>query len=163
MVESGRLDTPFIDGAIMSVSAIEPLERRRLFSSSVVIYGNLVTIVGTNGPDVVEARQSNVFPGTFAFVNVNSKMINLDLSNAGNYRFIMWGKVGNDTVGGGDGNDAVRGDDGNDNLYGGTGDDLLDGGAGNDRLFGNAGRDKLVGGAGDDLLIGGPGHDQSFE
>jgi Ca2+-binding RTX toxin-like protein len=166
--------------------SIEALESRKLLSSSVLVEGNLVTIVGTNAADVIEARHSTVFPGTFAFVNVNSKTINLDTNNAGNYRFIVCGKAGDDTitvenafgtltdttVRGGRGNDTisvtgrelvrdlVTGDRGDDSIRLETASSLVPFVGPGPTVRGDGGNDTIDAFSSmDDLIYGGPGND----
>lgn len=80
----------------------------------------------------------------------------------------IYGKAGNDLLGGGDdkdilsggsGNDTLWGDAGNDSLSGGKDKDVLVGGIGNDTLWGDSGDDVLAGWDGKDILIGGSGND----
>jgi uncharacterized delta-60 repeat protein len=82
----------------------------------------------------------------------------IDLS-AINYRAIISGGAGDDSITGGSGKNTVFGDQGNDVLSGGQRDDLLDGGEGDDVLSGKAGNDTIFGGVGIDILDGGGGID----
>ena len=84
-----------------------------------VCNGLNVTIVGTNGPDVITGTlRDDVIHGL------------------GGNDFID-GSAGNDTICGGDGNDILTGGDGNDTLIAGTGQDTLRGGAGTDVCTGS--------------------------
>lgn len=86
--------------------------------------GRDVTILGTDGPDVIQGRS---LPGP------NRTLIHFDdviLALGGND--IIDGQGGNDTICGGDGNDTIRGGSGDDVLIAGAGRDSLDGGAGTD-------------------------------
>ncbi|WP_334162185.1 M10 family metallopeptidase C-terminal domain-containing protein [Phenylobacterium sp.] len=89
----------------------------------------------------------------------------------------IYGRLGNDSIAGGDGEDFLRGDEGNDSItggaafddihgnmgddvaWGGDGDDWVVGGKDNDRLFGEAGGDIVYGNLGADTLEGGEGAD----
>jgi Ca2+-binding RTX toxin-like protein len=103
--------------------------------------GQLVTIVGTNGDDVLDGTE-----GDDVILGLGGD----DIIN---------GNGGNDILCGGDGNDVLVGGVGSDRLLGGTGNDSLNGGGGNDRLLGQEGNDTLTGGGGDDTLRGGKGAD----
>jgi hypothetical protein len=72
---------------------------------------------------------------------------------------LLYGKGGDDVIGGGDSADIIFGGEGNDIAYGGTGNDKVNGDDGNDTLLGNRGNDELYGGAGNDSMEGGDGND----
>ena len=75
------------------------------------------------------------------------------------YRDLLIGDTGQNTLSGGDGDDILFGGDDTDTLNGGDGDDTLNGGDGTDTLNGNDDDDTLNGGAGNDTLNGGDGDD----
>ena len=106
-----------------------------------VCRGEVATIAGTAGPDVITGTA-----GPDVIVGLGGD----DVIDTGD---------GNDLVCAGDGDDLVRGGDGDDLLFGGSGSDSLAGGPGNDRLWGNTGDDLLDGDVGDDRLWAGPGDD----
>jgi RTX calcium-binding nonapeptide repeat (4 copies) len=83
----------------------------------------------------------------------------------------LFGRVGDDDIAGGAGDDAVwlgRGDDeasggpGRDRIVLGPGGDTASGGDGGDLLLGEAGGDEIDAGAGDDRLTGDSGRDRLF-
>lgn len=122
-------------------------------------FGELVAVVGTNGPDRITG--TNRSDRIFAFGGA-------DRVSGGRGNDCVEGGSGNDNLDGSNGNDALIGDTGRDILNGGTGNDLMDGedgidrlngGSGNDRMIGGAARDKLSGGLGSDHLDGGAGSD----
>jgi len=78
----------------------------------------------------------------------------------GTFATILYGKAGNDYMGGGDGNDTIFGGGNVDTIFGGEGDDTINGDAGNDFLYGEGGNDTLVGSADTDVLYGGTGNDK---
>lgn len=121
------------------------------------------TIVGTNGPDIIEVldpTDGSPAPGT-----------------------IVWAENGDDLVYGSSGDDGLYGGNGNDVISGGAGSDFIDGGRGNNILFGEwenmpddlpepepvicadidtaavSYDDWLVGRGGDDILLGQWGND----
>jgi Ca2+-binding RTX toxin-like protein len=103
--------------------------------------GEIATIVGTVGDDVIEGT-----PGD-------------DVIHALEGNDVIRGFGGNDLICGGLGADTIYGGAGDDRIYGCGGDDLLRGGLGDDRLFGGLGDDRLIGGGDDDRLKGGGGDD----
>lgn len=93
---------------------------------SVLPAGGLPTLVGTEGPDVINGAAGND---------------------------VIDGLGGADRIDGGSGNDVLRGGMGDDELNGSFGNDQLFGGPGNDRLTDNAGTsNNLDGGTGNDWL-----------
>lgn len=94
--------------------------------------GQVATIVGTEGDDVLVGTDGND---------------------------VIAGLGGNDVLRGLDGNDVLCGDNGRDKIFGGPGNDLLAGGKKNDILKGDQGKDRLFGQAGNDRLFGGGGGD----
>jgi hypothetical protein len=95
--------------------------------------GELVTIHGTNGDDVIIGTDGDD---------------------------VIHGRGGDDFIDGRGGNDIICGGAGDDVIYGGPGDDILYGGPGNDRIYGNGGHDVLHPGPGKDRVFGGPGNDR---
>lgn len=89
----------------------------------------------------------------------------------------IWGKAGDDFIGGGkledllrggkdadkvvggSGNDNVFGDSGDDSVYGQVGQDAVRGGEGNDFVSGGKNEDTVTGGRGDDVVHGNTGDD----
>ena len=125
-------------------------------------YGHKVTILGTNGDDVIMGTNgADVIHGLDGDDDISGL--------AGND--IICGGSGDDTIGGGSGNDVILSGEGDDWADGGTGHDLVDGGPGDDTLiggddhdwiWGEEGDDTLMGKAGQDILSGGEGDDVLF-
>ena len=103
-------------------------------------------IIGTNGPDVINAGDGN---------DVICSRGGDDVINAGDGADLIFAASGDDIVQAGQGRDEIHAGDGDDFVAGGKGKDVLTGGLGNDDLRGNQGTDTLLGGAGDDELRGG--------
>jgi uncharacterized repeat protein (TIGR01451 family) len=103
--------------------------------------GAAATIVGTNGPNVINGTGHR----------------DVILAGAGDDQVFAGG--GSDIVCAGPGFDLVGGGPKGDSIKGGLNGDRLRGGGGNDALRGNRGPDRLRGGFGDDLLAGGLGAD----
>jgi len=101
-----------------------------------------VTIIGTNGGDLVDATVT--VPGQ----PLPTALGDLIAGRGG--KDDLSGLDGDDEVHGGKGTDLVHGNAGDDLIFGGKAGDALDGGAGNDWLNGGAGNDRLTGGEGDD-------------
>jgi Ca2+-binding RTX toxin-like protein len=164
----------------------------RVVPSTLTVPRGLLTIAGTNGPDVVRVEAGNsrgelLVSGTFdgrpfEVTVLKAKQV-VFLAGDGNDSYesdVSWiastvyGGAGNDHIssGGGsdrlygeDGDDTILGNGGNDSLYGGNGNDWLDGGTGKDYLDGGNGNDKLQGNNADgqvDVLIGGQGADTFY-
>jgi Ca2+-binding RTX toxin-like protein len=132
-VAFSSLATTLVWGDTNGVSDVFVHDRLRQVKH--VCQGFAVTLVGTQGPDVLVGT-----PGPD----------------------VIWGAGGNDVLDGGAGNDLLcggGGEDGEDHLIGGAGNDWLWGGSGDDQLEGGPGNDRLTGGNGDDRLDGGPGRD----
>lgn len=94
--------------------------------------GQVCTIVGTDGNDVLNGTSGND---------------------------VICGLGGNDVINGQAGNDVIDAGAGNDSANGGLGNDTIYGGAGNDNLNGAAGNDLILGGAGNDVDNGSTGTD----
>lgn len=109
--------------------------------TTVMCGGQVATIVGTTGSDVIHGTSGN------------------DVIAALGGHDTVYGKGGNDILCGSHGNDKLYGGDGSDTLYAFNGADRLEGGKGYDTLFGGRGSDTLLGNNGQDTLKGGPGLD----
>ncbi len=96
-------------------------------------FGKLATIVGTNGPEVL-----NGTPG----------------------KDVIYARNGNDVINGGGGGDRICAGGGDDEVHGGGGKDKINGQAGDDTLNGDGKGDTIKGGGGDDILNGGKGGDK---
>jgi uncharacterized repeat protein (TIGR01451 family) len=83
--------------------------------------GQLATIVGTPGDDVIEGTPGN---------DVIHGLAGNDIINGRGGHDILCGGTGSDTLNGGGGNDQLFGQAGNDTLSGGRGADACDGGPG---------------------------------
>jgi Ca2+-binding RTX toxin-like protein len=93
-----------------------------------------VTIVGTNGDDVIDGTDGND---------------------------VIAGLAGNDVIRGGDGEDVICGGLGNDYIEGQGDEDILLGEQGDDVMDGGeAGCCNVATNTGDDVLSGGPGNDE---
>ena len=115
--------------------------------------GELVTIEGTDGDDVIT--------GTADRDVIHGKAGNDQIDGLAGDDLICGGP-GRDRLRGGDGNDRILGNSGRDRIFGGPGDDTLDGGGHKDVLLGGPGRDVLWGRTGDDFLVGGADGDRLF-
>ncbi len=117
---------------------------------ALVCEGEVATLVGTAGPDVLTGTT-----GPDVIVGRGGD----DVISGGDGEDLVCAGDGDDAVLAGAGNDAVYGGEGADRLQGMSGDDLLDGGPGDDTLNGHDGNDLLLGGDGEDGLYGGGGDD----
>ena len=108
------------------------------------------TILGTQGPDVINAGQGN----SQVYALGGDDTVFGERGGDG-----IYGGDGNDFIGAGEGDDLAAGGDGNDEIHGEAGDDQLFGNRGNDGLYGQAGNDQVRGGEGDDRVFGGTGDD----
>lgn len=137
-------------------------------------------ILGTSGPDNIEARGGNDVicggggddtirggPGMDLIFGEEGD----DVVNAGSGDDVVYGGSGLDDLRGGPGGDTIYGDDdadllrgdgGTDFVVGGAGDDEVRGGPDDDELRGSEGNDFVLGSIGADLLIGGSGHDDMY-
>jgi Ca2+-binding RTX toxin-like protein len=155
----------------MSLS-FESLEGRRLLSGAVLSNG-ILTITGTEAPDLIEVQIRQNDPSRVK-VEINNLGFEQRFSRAAVTKIVVNALGGNDAVeigkddepvairaelNGGAGNDELDGGASGDILRGGDGADDLDGERGNDRIFGNGGNDILAGSAGRDMLYGGNGAD----
>ena len=94
--------------------------------------GQVATIVGTTGDDVIDGTEGND---------------------------VIVSRDGDDWIDGLAGDDVICADDGNDVVDGGVGTDQIFGGNGADTIDGGENNDVLDGGPGDDTLIGEDGVD----
>lgn len=106
--------------------------------------GRDVTILGTDGPDVL-------------FGTVGDDVIVADEGDD-----LVFGFTGGDYVCGGPGTDVLRTGPGADAVFGGSGSDFIRGRKGDDDIFGGDGRDRLRGMRGDDFLDGDDGFDRCW-
>jgi Ca2+-binding RTX toxin-like protein len=90
--------------------------------------GQSVTVVGTNGDDILEGTEED------------------DVIHGFGGHDIIHGLAGDDIICGGGGNDVLLGEAGNDQLFGGNGNDSLNGSGGDDVLRGEGGTDVCDGG-----------------
>jgi len=97
-----------------------------LTSTPLTCKGQRVTIVGTDGPEVIVGTPGD---DVIAGLGGNDKISGLS---------------GKDTICGGSGNDKLKGGGGNDKLLGQKGKDTLKGGPGKDKLVGGPGKDKQI-------------------
>ena len=105
-------------------------------------HGEVITIMGTNGDDVLRGT-----PGRDVIMGLD-----------GDDR--IFGLGGNDVICGGFGRDYIAGGDGGDLIYGGSGRDVIRGNRGFDTIYGEAGSDRIWGQGGDDRIFGGGGGDR---
>jgi hypothetical protein len=103
--------------------------------------GQVATIVGTPGDDVI-----NGTPGNDVIVGLGGN----DVINGMGGNDLICAGAGNDVVNGNGGDDTENGQSGNDTVNGQNGDDSLSGGSGSDDLNGGSGTDDENGGTGDD-------------
>ncbi len=118
-----------------------------------VCHGELATLVGTDGPDILDGTSSR---------DVIMGYGDNDTIDGHGGKDVICGGDGPDTIYGSGGADKLYGDNGADTIFGGKKSDVLYGGAGNDGLNGGTGKsDRLFGGSGTDVLNGGSGnHDE---
>jgi uncharacterized repeat protein (TIGR01451 family) len=112
--------------------------------------GNLATIAGTDGPDVLTGTEGR---------DVISTLGGKDEVNSLGGKDAICGKGGNDKLKGENGSDLVKGGGGKDKPKGSGGNDEVRGGAKSDHLRGGGGNDMLDGGKGNDTCEGGGGSD----
>jgi Ca2+-binding RTX toxin-like protein len=120
--------------------------------------GNIVTVEGTSGDDVINGAVSN---GILS-IKRGSRTQTFDASLVGRIEF--YAGDGNDIVdlSGLDIRSYVDGNLGNDHIIGGSNSDTLSGGAGKDLIEGLGGDDRLNGYGGNDILVGGDGNDRLY-
>ncbi len=112
--------------------------------------GNLATIAGTDGSDVLTGTEGR---------DVISTLGGNDEINSLGGKDAICGKGGNDKLKGESGSDLVKGGGGKDKPKGSGGNDEVRGGAKSDHLRGGGGNDLLDGGKGNDTCEGGGGSD----
>ena len=118
------------------------------------------TIVGTNGPDVLEGTDGvDVIVGGDGNDVITGRG-GADILCGGGGRDLIRGGPGPDTIDGGDDRDRLWGEQGADLILGGAGGDILLGNVGFDEIRGEGGNDRVKGGAGDDVNRGGAGRDR---
>ncbi len=163
----------------MSLSAIESLESRRLFSG-IAIQGHTLRIVGAAGSsNLITYGLSSDGQGVDATLSFPTKAglqsvtRTFPLSKGLHLVSVSGGNKGdsitcdesrgvflvNAVINGNGGDDTIISGSGDDKIYGGAGADSINGGAGSDRIFGDPGKDTLLGGDGDDYLKGGQDRD----
>ncbi|MCB1486878.1 MAG: autotransporter-associated beta strand repeat-containing protein, partial [Bauldia sp.] len=120
--------------------------------NDVVLTATAATIIGTSGPDLVDA--------THTVAGQALPTDGDDLINGLGGKDTLSGLEGDDTILGGKANDTLHGDEGDDTINGGKGKDKAFGGDGDDAIAGGGGNDRLKGDAGADTLDGGPGKDK---
>lgn len=156
-------------------------------SAAVTCNGEIATIVGTPGDDVLTGTPG---PDVIAGLGGNDRIFGVagdDVICGGAGQDVIFGGGGDDWIDGESGNDydpdfvwgpdfqpqfggidGLHGGPGNDTIFGGGGvdflygdgdDDWMDGGTQNDRLFGALGNDTIFGGDAQDLVKGGGGND----
>ncbi len=128
----------------------EPASNDDASGSNGICGGATLTIVGTEGDDVITGTAG---PDVIDGLGGN------DVVYGGEENDIICGGDGNDRLHGGPGNDLLIGGAGQDDIYSGGGDDELRGNGNDDQLFGYGGNDILLGGAGYDACDGGSGTD----
>ena len=143
---------------------------------SAFIANNTLTIVGSNGPDVValdaDATQVQVAFGddpanVHRFNLADFNAISVSLGNGDDQFTEQSGVLADKTlaVDGGNGNDTIKTGDGSDTIFGGNGDDSVDAGRGNDTVFLGNGKDFFVWnpGEGSDAVDGGNGNEDVMQ
>ena len=143
---------------------------------SAFIANNTLTIVGTNGPDVValdgDATEARVTfgadPGKVHHFNLaDITAISVSLGNGDDQFTEQSGVLANKTltVAGENGNDSITTGDGSDVILGGNGDDRVDAGRGNDSVSLGNGTDFFVWdpGEGSDAVDGGNGSEDVMQ
>jgi Ca2+-binding RTX toxin-like protein len=141
-------------------------------AGSAFIANNTLTIVGTNGADVVavnaDATEVQVAFGddpanVHRFNLADFGAISVSLGNGDDQFTEAPGVLAGHalTVSGGNGNDIITTGDGNDVIFGGNGDDRVDAGRGTDTVVLGNGNDFFVWnpGQGSDAVDGGNGND----
>lgn len=151
----------------------ESLEDRKMLAATYDLDGGVLTINGTDGPEVVilyqftnffEVEEDGVVIDTYSNDDIDNIIFR---GKNGNDEFInntfetstFYGHGGDDIFYGGTGKDIAFGGGDNDILYGGIGPDELKGSDGDDQIYGDEGKDRIFGGNGNDRIFGGGGDD----
>ncbi|MCA9048637.1 MAG: hypothetical protein KDA89_07905, partial [Planctomycetaceae bacterium] len=146
------------------------------FVSGVGFEGGVLSLIGTNGRDLVTVRPANRRGATgqlqVTWRAGNGRPQNMTIP-AGEVQSIFISVLGgNDqvivdsrlsvpvTVFAGDGNDSVSTGAGNDTIDGGNGNDTIRTGGGNDNVTDLSGNNRIDTGDGNDVVITGSGNDQ---
>lgn len=133
---------------------------RRAAAHEKVCVGQLATVVGTTGDDVLAASPgANVVYGDAGNDIIEGHAGPFDLLCGGPGNDRIYGYGGPDTLVGGPGIDRLYGGGGIDVILGGGGRDILRGQAGNDIIWGFGGNDTALGGQGRDVIRGNAGDD----
>lgn len=174
VLSSGRTKPVLVSRpARQSRLSFESLEDRKMLAATYELDGGVLTITGTNGPEVVILYQFNNFFEVEEDGVVIDTYSNDDVDNIvfrgknGNDEFVnntfetstFYGHGGDDIFYGGTGKDIAFGGGDNDILYGGIGPDELKGSDGDDQIYGEEGKDRIFGGNGNDRIFGGGGDD----
>lgn len=148
-------------------SPIEPLEPRRLLSSSpasqhYTLQNGVLTVTGQpRGESIVvygikDSYAISIDDDVVA-VFKQKDVTEVDIFGMGGNDYLKFKGKANAMIVGGSGRDTIIGGKGDDTLVGGGGADRITGNDGNDILQGDDGNDTLNGGAGDDILDPGAG------
>src|SRR5262249_31500249 len=150
-----------VAGASLAGSALQNVEARLydyhvdpsvglfVVRKGAVIGGANLTIIGTDGQDVINVNASNL-ANVFVTTSFGPAQGGFDVRHG---RVIVFALGGNDIVNIiGAPETEVHGGAGHDTLMGGSGLNILLGDAGNDTLMGRGTADVLVGGGGQDVI-----------
>ncbi len=119
------------------------------FYSLKTCHGRTPTILGTDGPDVIDGTGGRDVIMSFGGADTIDAKGSKDRVCAGGGGDTVNGGGGKDKIWGQAGADDLSGGSKSDKIKGGSGDDVIDGGSGsNDRLYGDGGTDELDGGKG---------------
>ena len=124
--------------------------------------GLSATIVGTNGPDVLDGTNGNDVILGLGGNDIIRGFGGDDSICEDRGRDTIDGGADNDWISGGSGADRIHGGFGNDTIFGGSHADLILGGPGGDLIQGNSGADGIYAGSGDDIVYGNRGPDDLF-
>lgn len=138
---------------------IESLESRKLLTASFSRTTGIVTVLGTDKPDIVAFANNGA---TFSVVETTSGVTRTTNFDTARVRQIVikllkgsdtltMGKVAIPAL--------IQGGPGGDRLSAGRGNDTIFGNGGDDYIFGSFGRDLIDGGSEGDDMLGGPDRD----
>jgi len=159
-----------------TVSACEPLERRRLLSAASLAHGVLRVTGDAHASNTIDVELnaegqvvvnilspgakhgatslSKTFAGTITRIDVTggaaADTITVGTTSDLNIATRIFGVAGADSIA--VGNQKAR-------IFGQRGADVITAGNGNDLIAGGRGADSITAGSGDDTLFGGPGND----